>query len=543
MEIGEEMLGEISFPATTTSGNVNPAAGTTVFPLIDHNHPLFLQLTDTPGRTLISLQLTSSNNYEKVNVVVLSWIMNAVKTSLLSSVVYASNAHKVWEDLKERFDKINGSRVLYLHRETNLTQGTMSIAEYFSKILQFLKGLNESYSQSRSQTMMMSPIPSINKAYSLLIDQGSQRSLANFTQTSHIVESIEEVVFYSIKNPTNVGGNFKFRKNQVQYEYCHYKGHTMENCFKLHGYPSNFKGKKKRQSSGAYAKSILQMLSKGDGEGPESSTKLAAIGSLHLLGEGDCNEFEQLLSSLGIFHQSTCVYTPQQNGIIERKHRTILDMVQVFDCVCYAAYPGIVYKFSPRAILVVFLGYSSSQKGYVLYELNSKSLFVNRNVVFQEDIFPFKNMLSSGSTIFPIMDLISPISADPRLPTTDSSPDADVSPYEVGATSEGETPISPLANPHHIPDQSALPVGDIHDNTTHVDTPDEAHTNFAEAVDAAAPSVVVNLPNVIPTQVRKSSKPIRCCQLIQHVLRATNPQWVETMKLEIAALEENKTGS
>ncbi|XP_075088230.1 uncharacterized protein LOC142170262 [Nicotiana tabacum] len=72
---------------------------------------------------------------EKVNAVVLSWIMNAMCPGLLSSVVYASNAHKVWEDLKERFDKVNGSRVLYLHREIHtLTQGTMNIADYFSKL-------------------------------------------------------------------------------------------------------------------------------------------------------------------------------------------------------------------------------------------------------------------------------------------------------------------------------------------------------------------------------------------------------------------------
>ncbi|XP_060178091.1 uncharacterized protein LOC132608029 [Lycium barbarum] len=55
--------------------------------------------------------------WEKVNAVVLSWIMRSVIKELLGSIIYASNAHKVWLDLKERFDKVNGSRVLYLHRE------------------------------------------------------------------------------------------------------------------------------------------------------------------------------------------------------------------------------------------------------------------------------------------------------------------------------------------------------------------------------------------------------------------------------------------
>ncbi|XP_070009012.1 uncharacterized protein LOC142164873 [Nicotiana tabacum] len=220
--------------------------------------------------------------------------MNAVKPGLLSSVVYVSNAHKVWEDLKERFDKVNGSRILYLSREIhNLTQGTMFVANYFSKLrdlwdefdaimpcpgcpcpeskkyaqhfeyhrlLQFLMGLNESCSQSRSQVMMMYSIPSIKKANSLLIDQERQRSLANFTQISQPTEGIEGAMFYSNKNSTSAGENFKFRKNQVQCNYCHYKWHTKENCYKLHGYPSNFKRKKKEQNTGVYANNVSGLM-------------------------------------------------------------------------------------------------------------------------------------------------------------------------------------------------------------------------------------------------------------------------------------------
>lgn len=68
--------------------------------------------------------------------------------------------------------------------------------------------------------------------------------------------------------------------------------------------------------------------------------------------------------------------------------------------------PIVLDKFSPRAILAVLMGYSSTQKGYIMYDLNSKSFFVNRNVVLQEDIFPFKHMLTSSSIVFPILDLL-----------------------------------------------------------------------------------------------------------------------------------------
>ncbi|XP_075085109.1 uncharacterized protein LOC142168338 [Nicotiana tabacum] len=232
MVIEDEHVGATSITGNFTTGNAT-------FPTIDHNHPLYLQPTDTAGSSLISLQLTGTDNYalwsramrigllgksklgfvdgrfpkskfdpelhylwEKVNAIVLSWIMNVVRPGLLNSVLYASSAHRIWEDLKERFDKVNGSRILYLHREVHTpTEGTMTdyflklrelwdefdalmpcpgcpcpeskqYAQHFEyqRLLQFLTGLNESYSQSRSQIMMMSPLPSINKAYSLLVD-------------------------------------------------------------------------------------------------------------------------------------------------------------------------------------------------------------------------------------------------------------------------------------------------------------------------------------------------------------------------------------
>lgn len=54
--------------------------------------------------------------WEKCNDIVLLWIMNSISNELLSGMVYATSTQKVWTDLREIFDKVNGFRILYLHR-------------------------------------------------------------------------------------------------------------------------------------------------------------------------------------------------------------------------------------------------------------------------------------------------------------------------------------------------------------------------------------------------------------------------------------------
>ena len=43
-------------------------------------------------------------------------------------------------------------------------------------------------------------------------------------------------------------------------------------------------------------------------------------------GEFTSNEFKTYLSNHGIAHHISCPYTPQQNGVVERKHRHIIEI-------------------------------------------------------------------------------------------------------------------------------------------------------------------------------------------------------------------------
>lgn len=72
--------------------------------------------------------------WERCNAIVLSWLMNVVAPQLIGGVVFGSSAHAVWEDLRERFSKVDGSRSYNLHKEiATLYQGTFSVSVYYTK--------------------------------------------------------------------------------------------------------------------------------------------------------------------------------------------------------------------------------------------------------------------------------------------------------------------------------------------------------------------------------------------------------------------------
>lgn len=81
--------------------------------------------------------------------------------------------------------------------------------------------------------------------------------------------------------------------------------------------------------------------------------------------------------------------------LVFKKHPT-LDHLRVFGCLCYATNLKKQHKFSPRGVPSVFLGYYLVQKGYKLYDLQNHSLFVTRDVIFKENVFPFQQQMSSS---------------------------------------------------------------------------------------------------------------------------------------------------
>jgi transposase InsO family protein len=165
---------------------------------------------------------------------------------------------------------------------------------------------------------------------------------------------------------------------------------------------------------------------------------------------GKYRSLSKILQHHGITHRLSCPHTHQQNGAIERKHRHIVEtslallsfasvprqywddafvtacylinrmptpllknqspfellfktppdykILHIFGCACWPHLrPYNSNKLQPRSLQCVFLGYSLRHKGYKCLHLPTGHVYFSRDVLFQEDIFPFATTPSHSS--------------------------------------------------------------------------------------------------------------------------------------------------
>ena len=70
-------------------------------------------------------------------------------------------------------------------------------------------------------------------------------------------------------------------------------------------------------------------------------------------------------------------------------HKPDFSMLKVFGSLCYSSTNRPHQKFDPRSRQGVFLGFQTGIKGYVILDFQSREIFISRNVIFYETIFPF----------------------------------------------------------------------------------------------------------------------------------------------------------
>jgi hypothetical protein len=94
---------------------------------------------------------------------------------------------------------------------------------------------------------------------------------------------------------------------------------------------------------------------------------------------------------------STSVLNNQSPYFVLHSKLPDLNLFKVFGCLCYAStLQSHRTKLHPRARKSIFLGYKSGFKGFTLYDLQSREIFVSRHVTFHENFLPYPH--SSLST-------------------------------------------------------------------------------------------------------------------------------------------------
>ncbi|XP_055803840.1 uncharacterized protein LOC129872909 [Solanum dulcamara] len=210
--------------------------------------------------------------------------MNSVSKSLLSGIAFASNASSLWTDLQERFDRVDRSRTYSLHKEiATLQQRTAFVSIYHTrlkalwddfevlvpspcynceksrgfvahmnrqKMYQFLIGLNDTYHQARSQILMIDPLPIINQAYSIIVEDESQKAVVTGINNLGLYASNSDSVamYLRVRNSSGISNRFK-KNTSLICDFCKCRGHTKDSFYKVVGYAPDFKSKRKVQSA------------------------------------------------------------------------------------------------------------------------------------------------------------------------------------------------------------------------------------------------------------------------------------------------------
>jgi len=217
--------------------------------------------------------------------------------------------------LEQRFGRSNGAKLYRLQKELScLVQENNDIAGYFTKLkrlwdeldslnlltccicvctcegkgkltkaledqrlIQFLMGLNDLYAQARGTILMMTPLPTIDSAYALLLQDENHRegivhppfspAAASFmatgqgrgnyktnnqtnNQTFRGGQTGQRFGYSSTQKSGKPAQKFKPRKTKynpnVSCTYCGKTGHVHDDCHRLIGYPDDFEFTKSR---------------------------------------------------------------------------------------------------------------------------------------------------------------------------------------------------------------------------------------------------------------------------------------------------------
>ncbi|XP_076916032.1 uncharacterized protein LOC143575583 [Bidens hawaiensis] len=209
-----------------------------------------------------------ASHWDRCNSIVLTWILNSVCDELYAGQVYSESAFDVWEELRDTYDKVDGSIIFGMYQNINsLTQNGSSVSDYYHKLstmwkqldamlqlpscscqasksfndfntliklMQFLMGLDDAYQPVRTNLLTRDPLPSVKAAFSIISREESHRNAngSSKTQTQNVGFVAKTNQFQDTKK-----GIYRGPNPNLKCTHCNKIGHTIERCFEIVGYP------------------------------------------------------------------------------------------------------------------------------------------------------------------------------------------------------------------------------------------------------------------------------------------------------------------
>ncbi|XP_007029160.2 PREDICTED: uncharacterized protein LOC18599223 isoform X2 [Theobroma cacao] len=246
------------------------------------------------------------------------------------------SAAEIWNTLKQNFAQPDDTRVCNLQYTLgNVSQGARTVDVYFIElkgiweelrnyrplphcecgsynpgcfkkytdqfqkdmVFRFLNGLNKSFSAIRSQVLLMDLIPGLDKVYSLILREESQRNI--LVQPQPLLES--SAIYTAADNK-------KKARKDIICNHCGKKGHTKDECYKIISFLDDFKFTKGGRSNPRRGKNLVNNVfavsdastdSESQVETEEEQASAGFVCQLSMIKQ-QVNKLMQLLSENGI---------------------------------------------------------------------------------------------------------------------------------------------------------------------------------------------------------------------------------------------------
>lgn len=103
-------------------------------------------------------------------------------------------------------------------------------------------GLNDSFAQIHTQLLLMESEPSIQRVFSIVAQEVEQRAIILPSPPISATTLLAKASSGKVSNRNS--GNSSKKKERLVCTHCNIQGHTVDRCYKLHGFPPNYRNQK-----------------------------------------------------------------------------------------------------------------------------------------------------------------------------------------------------------------------------------------------------------------------------------------------------------